>query len=226
MVENSSIEQYISSRRQVGVTDSQIRSELEASGWDSTTISVSLSQQNVTSPTQEKNTYPNTSKKILVPLLVFILVAAVLGWYFLQNSLNGSNAETNQVTSTPNTITNSENSFESNEDTDSYQSVSREESTNKMPYVAAASDVKQIINAVYRYKAFQGTHPTSLQDMVDKKELTQEFVDRKQLAYTITFSATGMDDCKVIVNFSDGRVITSMCEDPNYHDQFTEFYDN
>lgn len=229
MVENQTIEEYIIARRQAGVTDNTIQSELLANGWNIETISAAFTQPNlqVSTQTSRSDTTSIANNKMLLPIgvvAIVLVIATAFGWYFFQNNPNTSTSESGQAVPTPIATTNPENSSDQDEIDDSYESLTREESANKFPYVAAASDVEQIINAVNRYKAFQGTYPETLQDMANEGELTQEFIDRKQAAYTLTFSATNEDDCKVVATFSDGRIITSMCKDPNYHDQFTEFY--
>ncbi|MDQ5970223.1 MAG: hypothetical protein QG593_740, partial [Patescibacteria group bacterium] len=222
MPENQTIGQYVLSRRQAGATDDTIQSELLASGWDRNTISTAINQstrQNI-SQTSESHKPSNGNKKTLLPQLiiaVILIVVAGFAWYLFQNNQITSMPESNQVIPSPSVTASPESLAEPEENSESSQSLTREQSVDKAPYVAAASDVEQIINAVSRYHAFQGRYPATLQDMVDKKELTQSFIDRKQAAYTLTFSATSADDFKVFATFADGTVITSLCNDAKFH---------
>ena len=94
------------------------------------------------------------------------------------------------------------------------------ETAKKIPYVAALSDVEMVFSAVNRYKVLNNAHPKTLQDLVDRKELQKEFITRKREGYSLTFSATNENDCKVIVKFVTGESITSLCNDPDYGKQF------
>lgn len=220
MAENKSLEQYINSRRQAGATDIEIRSELTASGWDD----VSISKELTTFESQSKG---SSIKNIKIPLLVvagiILLVVVAVAWYFSHTKYTDITSDVDHVLISSSSPTPKE-SATSSDAIDTYE-MKRRQSTNDHPYVAALSDVEQIINAVYRYYAFQGTYPQTLQDLVDKEELKQSFVDRKQDAYSLSFSATNADDCKVVATFKDGRVITSMCADDNYHEEFEKYYD-
>ncbi len=91
----------------------------------------------------------------------------------------------------------------------------------KIPYVSAQSEVEIIFNAVARYKAFNNAHPKTLQDLVDREELPKEFLSKKHEGYTLSFSAIDENDCKVVVKFSTGESITSLCNDPDYGKQFS-----